>query len=88
MYFRKLPDTLAAYTATPGHCGGFGAIVGRVGRGLVRHISCGQEYTVCCTFPYTGPDYAVAGKLMQEAKVREQEALLKKRSEQQQQIQF
>lgn len=65
------------YTAIPGHCGGFGAIVGRVGRGFPRSITCGREFTVVCTHPYVGPDLKVATRLMEEAKVREQEALLK-----------
>ena len=74
--YRHIDETDVPYTHIPGHVGGFGAIVDRVGRGFPRHISCGKEYTVVCTWPYEGPDLQVAAKLMEEAKVREQEALL------------
>jgi hypothetical protein len=47
-----------------------------VGRGFPRYISCGKEYTVVATWPYEGPDLGVAVKLMEEAKLREQEALV------------
>ena len=42
------------YTPIPGHCGGFGAIVDRVGRGMPRAVACGKEYTVVATYPYQG----------------------------------
>ncbi len=64
------------FTPTPGHVGGFGALVNRIGRGFPRSISCGREFSVVCTFPYEGPDLQVATKLMEEAKIREQEAIL------------
>lgn len=64
------------YTPIPGHCGGFGAIVNRIGRGFPRYITLGQEYTVVTTWPYEGPELGVAVKLMEEAKLREQEAQL------------
>lgn len=64
------------YTPVPGHVGGFGSLVGRIGRGFPRMISCGREFSVVCTFPYDGPDIQVATKLMEEAKIREQEAML------------
>ena len=34
------------------------------------------EYTVVTTYPYQGPDLDIAQKLMEEAKLREQELLL------------
>ena len=80
---RKIDEKDVNYTGMPGHVGGFGAIVGKIGRGFPRSVACGQEFTICCTYPYEGPDYATATKLMEEAKVREQEALLAKRKEQQ-----
>ena len=45
----------------------------------VRKVSCGLDYTVVCTHPYVGPDLKVAGKLMEESNIRQQEALLKSR---------
>ena len=76
---RKIDEKDVAYSGLPGHVGGFGAIVGKIGRGFARSICCGSEYTVCSTYPYEGPDFATATKLMEEAKIREQEALLEKR---------
>ena len=64
------------FTPIPGHCGGFGAVVDRIGRGYPRYISLGQEYTTVATWPYEGPELGVAVKLMEEAKLREQEAQL------------
>ena len=55
-------------------------MVNRIGRGFPRHISCGTEYTVVATYPYEGPDYETAKKLMEEAKIREQEQLLAQRN--------
>lgn len=66
------------YTATPGHVFGFGALVNRIGRGFPRYVACGREFSVVCTYPYEGPDIAVATKLMEEAKIREQEVLMTK----------
>lgn len=43
-------------------------------------MACGKEFTVVCTYPYTGPDLLVATKLMEEAKLREQDAQLAKRA--------
>lgn len=64
------------FTPIPGHVGGFGAIVGRVGRGLPRTVACGKEYTIVSTWPYEGPTFDVCTKLMEEAKIRQEEALL------------
>lgn len=55
---------------------GFGALVNRIGRGFPRSIACGRESTQVCTYPYEGPDIQVATKLMEEAKIREQEQML------------
>jgi hypothetical protein len=73
---RKIQEKDVEYTATPGHVGGYGAIVGRIGRGLVRSVSCGREYTIVATWPYEGPNFEVCTKLMEEQKVREEEANL------------
>jgi hypothetical protein len=64
------------FTPTPGHVGGYGAIVGRIGRGLVRSVSCGREYTIVATWPYEGPNFEVCTRLMEEQKIREEEANL------------
>jgi alpha-tubulin suppressor-like RCC1 family protein len=76
---RKIDEKDVNYTGIPGHVGGFGAIVGKVGRGFPRSVSCGSEFTLVATYPYEGPDFATASSLMEEAKIREQEALLEKR---------
>jgi hypothetical protein len=73
---RKIEEKDVIYTHIPGHVAGFGALVNRVGRGFPRSISCGREFSNVCTFPYEGPDVMVATKLMEEAKIREQEAIL------------
>jgi alpha-tubulin suppressor-like RCC1 family protein len=73
---RKIDEKDVFFTATPGHVPGFGSLVGRVGRGFARSVSCGREFTVVATFAYEGPDNKIATKLMEEAKIREQELLL------------
>lgn len=55
---------------------GFGSLVNRIGRGFPRSVTAGREFSVVSTYPYEGPDIQVATKLMEEAKIREQEALL------------
>ena len=64
------------YTGIPGHVGCFGCLVGRIGRGFVRSMTCAKEATIVATYPYEGPDLTVATRLMEEAKIREQEAAL------------
>ena len=64
------------FTATPGHVGGFGALVSNIGRGFPRYIALGTEFTIVATAPYEGPDLEVAKKLMEEQKLREQELML------------
>ncbi len=64
------------FTPVPGHVAGFGSLVNRIGRGFPRSIACGRDFSVVCTFPYEGPDFMVATKLMEEARIREQEAML------------
>mmetsp|Transcript_21771 Transcript_21771/g.33454 ORF Transcript_21771/g.33454 Transcript_21771/m.33454 type:complete len:255 (+) Transcript_21771:1267-2031(+) len=54
------------YTPIPGHVSGFGAIVGRVGRGMVRAFALGREFTIVATYPYEGPSEDVANKLMEK----------------------
>jgi hypothetical protein len=76
---RKIYERDVTYTALPGHCGGFGAIVNKIGRGLPKQVCCGLDYTVVCTFPYIGPNLAVAAKLMEDANVKQQEALMNAR---------
>mmetsp|Transcript_17850 Transcript_17850/g.18611 ORF Transcript_17850/g.18611 Transcript_17850/m.18611 type:complete len:539 (-) Transcript_17850:79-1695(-) len=73
---RKIQEKDVEYTPIPGHVGGFGAIVGRIGRGLVRSVACGREYTIVATWPYEGPNFEVCTKLMEEQKVRQEEANL------------
>jgi len=53
-------------------------LVNNIGRGFPRDVALGREFTVVATAPYQGPDLDVATKLMEEAKIREQEALLAK----------
>ncbi len=60
----------------PGHVAGFGSLVNRIGRGYPQSISCGKDFSVVATYPYEGPNFNVATKLMEEAKIREQEKLL------------
>lgn len=67
---RNIDEVDVEFTPVPGHCGGFGAIVGRIGRGFPRQVVCGKEFTVVCTWPYQGPDINIAAKLMEEAKIR------------------
>ena len=74
---RKLQERGVEYSGEPGHVSGFGVIVDKVGIGFPRAITLGQEFTIISTFPYEGPDLTVATKLMEEAKIREQEAALK-----------
>lgn len=71
---RKIPEKDVTYTPVPGHVPGFGALVNLVGRGYPRAISCGRDFSVVCTYPYEGPDFNVATRLMEEAKIKEQEA--------------
>ena len=72
---RVIDERDVTYSGMPGHVGGFGAIVDKIGRGFPRCVSCGVEFTICATYPYEGPDLATATKLMEEAKIREQEAM-------------
>jgi alpha-tubulin suppressor-like RCC1 family protein len=73
---RKIDEKDVNYTPLPGHVAGFGALVNRIGRGFPRSISCGRDFSVVVTFPYEGPDFLLATKLMEEARIREQEAML------------
>lgn len=75
---RKIDEKDVQYTPHPGHCGGFGAIVNKIGRGFPRYVACGHEYTVVSTHPYEGPNLDVAIKLMEESKLREEEAQLQR----------
>src|SRR5690606_12983577 len=51
------------------------------GRGLVRHVACGREYTIAATWPYEGPDVDVAKKLTDEQRFREDELRLQREVE-------
>lgn len=73
---RDIDERDVKYTPTPGHVGGFGAIVDRIGRGFPRSVQCGRDYTIVCTWPYEGPNFEVCSKLMEEKKIREEEAML------------
>ena len=48
----QIDEKHVEYTPKPGHCGGFGAIVDRVGRGMPRSVACGKEFTLVATYPY------------------------------------
>eukprot|EP00595_Chromulina_sp_UTEXLB2642_P003037 CAMPEP_0196762222 /NCGR_PEP_ID=MMETSP1095-20130614/1624_1 /TAXON_ID=96789 ORGANISM="Chromulina nebulosa, Strain UTEXLB2642" /NCGR_SAMPLE_ID=MMETSP1095 /ASSEMBLY_ACC=CAM_ASM_000446 /LENGTH=363 /DNA_ID=CAMNT_0042112749 /DNA_START=519 /DNA_END=1610 /DNA_ORIENTATION=+ len=80
---RRIDEKDVQFTNKPGVVSGFGAIVNRIGRGLPKHVACGKEFTVVCTYPYSGPSFVIAAKLMEEAKIREQETLLARKAEQQ-----
>lgn len=47
-----------------------------LGRGFPRSIACGTDFSVVATYPYSGPTYAVASNIMEEARIREQESQL------------
>ena len=63
---RTIDELDVEYTPAPGHCGGFGALVDGIGRGLVRQVSCGKEFTIVSTWPYDGPDLATAQLIIEE----------------------
>lgn len=67
---RTIDEMDVEFSALPGHVGGFGALVDGIGRGLVRHVSCGKEFTIVSTFPYEGPDLYTAHMIMEEEAVR------------------
>jgi alpha-tubulin suppressor-like RCC1 family protein len=73
---RKIDEKDVSFTPMPGHVAGFGALVNRIGRGFPRSISCGRDFSVVCTYPYEGPDFVMATRLTEEAKLREQVALI------------
>jgi alpha-tubulin suppressor-like RCC1 family protein len=77
----QIDEKHVEYTSVPGHVGGFGAIVDRVGRGLPRSVSCGKEYTLVATYPYEGPSEDVAQKLMEEQIFRQEEERLREEEE-------
>ncbi|GMI03818.1 hypothetical protein TrLO_g11018 [Triparma laevis f. longispina] len=77
----QIEEKYVEYTPHPGHCGGFGAIVDRIGRGLPRSVACGKEYTLVATYPYEGPSEEVAKKLTEEHKLRQEEQKLKEEEE-------
>lgn len=51
---RTIDEKEVEYTPIPGHVGGFGAMVDRVGRGMPRAVACGKEFMVVATYPYQG----------------------------------
>ena len=51
----SIENKVESFTSVPGHVGGFGAIVGRIGRGMPRSVACGKGYTIVATFKYDGP---------------------------------
>ena len=63
-------SSILKFSPEPGHVGGFGAIVNRIGRGLVKSVSCGKHFTIVTTFPYKGPNEEMAQKLMEEEEGR------------------
>ena len=78
---REIDEMDVLYTPVPGHCGGFGSIVERVGRGMVRSVACGKEFTIVATYPYEGPSENVAKKLMEEEDLRAEEARIREDEE-------
>lgn len=66
----KIKEKFVQYTPVPGYVSGFGAIVERIGRGMIRSYACGREFTVVATYPYEGPSEEVATKLMEEERIR------------------
>ncbi|KAJ8604222.1 hypothetical protein CTAYLR_009776 [Chrysophaeum taylorii] len=86
----RIREHFVQYTPEPGHVSGFGAIVERVGRGMVRAYALGREFTVVATSPYEGPSEEVATRLMDEERLRsdlekleeEQEHQLERRTSQ------
>jgi alpha-tubulin suppressor-like RCC1 family protein len=77
----QIDEQYVEYTSHPGHCGGFGAIVDRVGRGLPRSVACGKEFTLVATYPYEGPSEEVAKKLTEEHALRLEEQRLAEEEE-------
>mmetsp|Transcript_44779 Transcript_44779/g.136661 ORF Transcript_44779/g.136661 Transcript_44779/m.136661 type:complete len:243 (-) Transcript_44779:481-1209(-) len=75
---RRINETLVDYTPHPGHCGGFGAIVNRIGRGLPRSVACGTHFTVVATHPYEGPTEKTAKSLMGDHEREELEKRLER----------
>ena len=65
-----IKEKFVEHTSEPGHVSGFGAIVERVGRGMVRSYALGREFTIVATYPYEGPSEDVARKLMEEEAIR------------------
>ena len=59
------------YSCIPGHVSGFGSLVDRIGRGMVRNVACGKYFTVLSTFPYEGPTEKVAIIMIEEMKLEE-----------------
>lgn len=66
----SISEKYVQYTPEPGLVSGFGAIVERVGRGMVRSYACGREFTIVATYPYEGPSEEVAMKLMEDERIR------------------
>ena len=53
-----------SFTSKPGYCPGFGAICGRIGRGLPISVAIGKGYTIVCAGQYNGPDEEEAKQLL------------------------
>jgi hypothetical protein len=45
-----------------------------IGREFPRSVRCGRDYTIVSTWPYEDPNFDVCSKLMEEKKIREEEA--------------
>ena len=67
---QTIASAILKFSPEPGHVGGFGAIVNRIGRGLVKSVSCGKHFTIVTSFPYEGPNEEMAQKLMEEEQHR------------------
>ncbi|KAL7448844.1 hypothetical protein ACHAWC_000971, partial [Mediolabrus comicus] len=52
---RKIQETEVTFTPHPGSVDEFGTMVNRIGRGYPASVTCGDDFTLVATHPYTGP---------------------------------
>lgn len=52
---RKIQETDVPFTPYPGSVDEFGTMVNRIGRGKPVSVTCGDDFTLVATHPYTGP---------------------------------
>ncbi len=68
----SIDNKAETFTSVPGHVGGFGAIVGRIGRGMPRSVACGKGYTIVATYKYDGPSEEDAKLMIKEYEIEKQ----------------